>query len=211
MTTTTDFQLLSKEKILNNVRYAVVRSTDTANRVKAKEILDLAVVFVVFDEDKVIFLPEFALEFFDITVTELIALAEVNTMRAGFKAQSMQALLGVPDDENVPEFPFLRLTNNECFYGASAILYGKCLADIAEKFDDDLWIIPSSVHELLVMPRKYGNAKALSRMIRDVNAQEVDEKYQLGDEPYLYRRDLHCLDTIDELEEEASFYDTLFN
>ena len=90
---------------------------------------------------------------------------------------------GIPD--------MLVLSNKTRTYGAAAILYKDVLHDIAEKMDCDLWILPSSVHEVLLLPKE-GDRNIftdLSAMVREVNATQVPEGEILSDHAYLYTRD----------------------
>lgn len=49
------------------------------------------------------------------------------------------------------EMPFV-LTNRKGVHGAAAILYPDCLKDIGKMAETGLYIIPSSIHELLIIP-----------------------------------------------------------
>ena len=53
-------------------------------------------------------------------------------------------------DKNDPQIYIL--TNNYRTNGATALLYEKLLSQIADSFEKDLLILPSSIHEVLILP-----------------------------------------------------------
>lgn len=80
------------------------------------------------------------------------------------------------------------LTNDAGFYGAGLILYPEILRNFSEEQGSDILIVPSSVHEVILIPRKDACPEAeLNRIIREVNGMLNDEEI-LSDHAYLYRR-----------------------
>jgi len=80
------------------------------------------------------------------------------------------------------------LTNNKKFYGASAILYEDVLKNFAESLKMDIFVLPSSVHEVILVPDMGGvNKEELTMMVKDVNSKEVSESDILSDHAYIYR------------------------
>ena len=79
--------------------------------------------------------------------------------------------------------------------GAVALLFNDELKKISEKLNDDFYIIPSSIHELIVMPYSTTPASIgeMNAMVRTVNAEEVDEADVLTDHVYIYRKDKNML------------------
>ena len=81
------------------------------------------------------------------------------------------------------------LTNREQYLGASVLLRGDYLEKIADAMDEDFYIIPSSIHEILIL--RYDESIdpcELVRVIRDVNANVVEEQEVLSDSLYRYDR-----------------------
>ena len=78
------------------------------------------------------------------------------------------------------------LTNKNAIFGAIAILRDDIMQKISEKMGGDYWIIPSSVHECLIMPKTFGTLHELNDMVRSVNATEVKQEEQLSDHVYEY-------------------------
>ena len=83
----------------------------------------------------------------------------------------------------------LVLTYDTGLYGASCLLWPEVFADIAEGMRGDLWILPSSIHEVLVVPAT-GTAKDyLNDMVRTVNAsQAIRPAEVLSDHVYRFSR-----------------------
>lgn len=81
------------------------------------------------------------------------------------------------------------LTNQRGIYGAAAMLYPELLKDFAERQKTDLVILPSSVHEVLLVPVRGSLDFAWFRcMVRSINRSEVPPEDWLSDQVYVYRR-----------------------
>ena len=93
-----------------------------------------------------------------------------------------------PDREDPLFTPIYVLTNESGIYGASCMLYDNIIKDLADRTGSDLIILPSSIHEVLIIPAFSLSREACSRMIRDVNREEVPKEDILSDEPYLFSR-----------------------
>lgn len=79
------------------------------------------------------------------------------------------------------------LTNESRLYGASVMMYKGMLESIAETLQCDYYIIPSSVHEVLVLP-EYATPdyRALNYMVQDVNSTQLTPVEILSDHVYRY-------------------------
>lgn len=78
------------------------------------------------------------------------------------------------------------LSNDTGVNGASVILYSNVLKRLSETFADDLFILPSSIHEVIVIPASGRNADELADIVKDVNGHVVDISEQLSDNVYFY-------------------------
>ena len=87
-------------------------------------------------------------------------------------------------------------------HGAAVIAYPNFFEDAAEKLGGDYFIIPSSIHEvLLVKDTGEMNARDLASMIREVNATEVAPEDVLTDHAYHYDSKEHIFESADKFEE----------
>lgn len=177
-------------------------------------ILDLAVVFhfmVYQDEDgigTVKFTKEHFCSFTDSsdgktpvfsTVGELYCLALENTQRLfpvklSLLDDVLQALLA---QKGAPSIPFLSarpdatpgklfVLSNLCgINGSACILYPGILSELTNYFRSDFYILPSSIHELLLLPATNSfREEELNDMIREINLTQVPEEEVLSDRAY---------------------------
>ena len=67
------------------------------------------------------------------------------------------------------------------------------------RIEDDVYILPSSTHEILAIPSKvawYTGEKQLKDMVKEVNATHVQPDEFLSDNVYLYRRDTDKIEIV---------------
>ncbi len=82
------------------------------------------------------------------------------------------------------------LTNKDGVFGAAEILDGNTLRAIGGRLGDDFIVIPSSVHETIIVPA--GSApeySELADMVCEINATHVDAEERLSDHVYKYDRE----------------------
>ena len=81
------------------------------------------------------------------------------------------------------------LTNQHKLNGSVCILYRHLLKDIADRMKSDLYILPSSVHEVLLIPASDRTAASdLTDMVRDVNTTQLAQEEILSDHVYYFSR-----------------------
>lgn len=92
------------------------------------------------------------------------------------------------------------VTNVKRTYGAVCILYKGLLKRIAAMLESDLILIPSSVHEILVVPcRKIGvSGKEMNQMVKEVNATHLNPEEVLSDHVYMYSRETDDICSLQE-------------
>lgn len=85
---------------------------------------------------------------------------------------------------------FYALTNEQGYYGAAVAYYPDVLKNIGKALKDDFFMIPSSVHEFLIIPEKLflGRERELQEMILQGNREVIDEKIFLSDNLRKYLR-----------------------
>lgn len=122
---------------------------------------------------------------------------------------------GMPDD--MAEMMFAEMPMNEQMYvisnqsrinGAAAMFYEDALSGLAEQMGTDLFILPSSVHEVIAVSTDMGNPEQLAQMVQEVNGGEVSVEEQLSDHVYRYdakSRSISLADTtMEQLQEKVS-------
>lgn len=218
---------MNLEQIKERVIYRLVSAE--ANREILSQIphipyLDLAIVFVLLlkieDEWQLSHvINNQDLEQWGIRPEELYRLAEKNTPRmlpASWK-ELRSILMDFVNESELDDIPELDphmyvLTNQEGLWGAAAILYPDMLKNIADWLEADLVILPSSIHEIIIMPEveKGLQGEALEAMVREVNQKEVMEEEVLSYRVYRYDRETEQLDFYKRREGDYDGADTNF-
>lgn len=107
------------------------------------------------------------------------------------------------ENEYEPSDPWLVLTNVSLTNGAAAIANPEVMKRVSEIVQDDFFILPSSIHELLIFPKgavaEMGmTPKELGKMVREVNETQVDREERLSDHIYSYDREQRCVESCRE-------------
>lgn len=146
------------------------------------------------------------------TPEELFQLASENTKKMfPPKIASMEDVMldmmkgdGIPDEladelavffdtEKDPKESMWLIGNISGINGAVSMLYDENLQKLAEKMGTDLYIIPSSVHEVLAVSVEMGNPEELAEMVQQVNMSSVELEDRLSNNVYHYDKDLRQL------------------
>ena len=92
-------------------------------------------------------------------------------------------------DESIYDHEGILLTNSSGVDGACAMLYPDVLKNFAAYLKKDLIILPSSVHEVLLVPdQSCLSANQLTDMILQANEEVVSVQERLSDHAYRYCR-----------------------
>ena len=91
-------------------------------------------------------------------------------------------------DEDCP----IRVLSNETgINGAAALLYPKMPEYIYKTVGGNYYLLPSSVHEFLIVPEKKGiNPSELVAIVREVNRTEIEKEEFLSDDIYYFNHDI---------------------
>lgn len=85
--------------------------------------------------------------------------------------------------------PFYVLSNSRGINGAVCMLYPDVLKNFAEGTESDLLILPSSIHEVLLLPNPGAYSyKSLSDIVSYINHSEVPMAERLSNQIYLFSR-----------------------
>lgn len=76
------------------------------------------------------------------------------------------------------------ISNSSNAYGAAAIMDKEVMKKIADVFGEDLYIIPSSVHDCILMPKSESTLEELQEMVYEVNRETVSREDRLSDDIY---------------------------
>ena len=86
------------------------------------------------------------------------------------------------------------MSNKSSFNGAATILYKDALKTFAEEKEHDVFVIPSSVHEVILVPDD-GTIPAgyIQRIIAEVNQTQLSPSEILSDQLLYYSRKDDCI------------------
>ena len=216
-TTKQKMQLNDYGYVKDRILYKLVNTKDNQEmltQIPHIPFLDLSIVFYVCisetEEGRMIAsVTNRHLELWNVTTDELYQAAGQNTpekMPARFCTMeemlfgSKKDLEADPTDERGDKLflaelsdgvpPLYVLSNTVGIQGACTILYPGTLKKCAESLQSDLVILPSSTHEVLILPYEEGtDVEELSYMVRAVNASDVPKEDWLSDHAYIYRRE----------------------
>lgn len=79
------------------------------------------------------------------------------------------------------------LSNEKHYLGASGILYKKYLKQLSELFDSDIFVLPSSIHELMIFPSYLKTVETVEIMLREANMTVVEPEEWLSDRAYIFK------------------------
>lgn len=131
-------------------------------------IMNTAKVSSMFDTMREIMLNDFRLNHPDMSEDE------VNVL--------INATIGCQQDQNI-----MVITNERKYLGASVILDEAVLVELKDKLGD-FYILPSSIHELLVVPAEENtDISELRNMVREVNDTQVAPDEILSYNVYMYK------------------------
>lgn len=135
-------------------------------------------------------------ELWRVPKAELFKTALENTQNSDqVKFQSMNEAMDEIfslDAEGDFDTPMHILSNENNQYGATVALYPDVLKEISKQIGSDYYILPSSVHELIILRKKDCDIteKELRSMVREINQSIVSPEGILGNEVFEYRADM---------------------
>lgn len=177
--------------------------------VPCMEFLDLAVCFYyAYSDDTIgegsILIHNSHVGMWGTNTVGLARLAHVNTPRlfparcvtlAEILAEGTHGMPGIgaggtaciPSDPDYNAVPMKILTNSTKTYGAACILYPGVLEEAAKKMGGDFYIIPSSLHEVILLPYGGGiSVREIKGMVSEINDTQVAPEEVLSNSLYYY-------------------------
>ena len=199
----TDYDKVKSRIIYKLVNYE--RNRELLKTVPHYRFLDLALIFNCLVETSptgsaTILIHEHHLNYWRVTRDDLYALATRNTPQLlSYDLRDMTDVLKElfssdydydTDISMASPYPMYVLTNSSKLNGSGCILYPNLLRDIAVRLGCDLFILPSSVHEVLIIPAlSETNHEELSDMVKDVNSSQLSREEILSDHVYYFSRE----------------------
>ncbi len=137
----------------------------------------------------------------DVAEKELYETAKGNMPRLlPHELKSIGEILQEAQEEFLPgqgTHPMYILGNSQKLFGAISILYDGLLRDFAKTLGTDIFILPSSIHEVVLLPDSGDIALSyLESMVYDVNRTQLEEQEILSDSVYKYVRAYDKIDLV---------------
>lgn len=122
------------------------------------------------------------LELWNMTESEVIEIGLNNlTYNITSLGELIGRMMGMEDD--YPETPDMYVVSNGSNYkGASSVI--PATKELMERFPDGYMVLPSSIHEVIVVPKGTMDGETLNEMVIQVNAEVVAEEDRLSDDVY---------------------------
>lgn len=116
-------------------------------------------------------------------------LKEINALDSDNIEAERESLLRAVLNKDTSGKEMYILTNENNMDGAYSAFQTRELAELADRIGvDKLYILPSSIHEIIVVSAADINPIKLREMVREVNSSEVSEEDFLSDSIYQYSR-----------------------
>lgn len=200
----TDYDKVKSRIVFKLVNYEKNRAL--LEKIPHYRFLDLAIVFncllnTTDAGNATILIYERHLSLWGITRDDLYALAASNTPKLlQYDLRNMTDVMRelfsdtCPDEEDFDTAqqlcPMYVLTNRQKLNGSVCILYKDLLRDFSRRLESDLYILPSSIHEVLIIPAgNTASGKELSDMVKEVNATQLSGEEILSDHVYYFSRE----------------------
>lgn len=198
-------KILSKENIKENVIPCLINTEKNAEMLKTyphKDFMDLSVIYRVVIEQNdrgmcSLIVTNDIMETTGLSLEELDEAAMKNTeddyhalglLKLAAQMEGI-CLDNFPSDaDDIPEVAYV-LTNAHYKFGSSVMLHSKYLKEIADRLKSDLCVIPSSVHEVIVLDANaVDDVDGYKQFITGVNKEIIKDTEVLSDTMYKYVR-----------------------
>ncbi len=210
----------SFDQVRSRIAYKLIhfeKNRELLNEIPHFPYLNLAVVFYCLIprapyENASILIYNHHLDFWKISKDTLFHIAWKNTpLLLPWRCCSLAELLlpmldSIPSYESKPSketleeasIPMYVLSNRQQYFGGACIRYPNVLKEISQSLEQDkLYILPSSIHEVILVPVSEANHPAeLAKIVQEVNLTEVTPDEVLSDSIYIYRQDIDQVSLI---------------
>ena len=193
--------IMDRDRILNEVMPRVINyawNEEYLKGVPHRRFMDLAVIYCIpVGENATLKLTNSHARMLDLAEEELHGAAMANAERHGYEVESMAEFLkhvkaaGIPDDAfGDPMRDLMIISNRERSFGAYSFFAREAMKEIADRIGTNLYIIPSSVHELLAIgDLPEARKETIAEMVKAVNAENVMPEERLSDSVYYFDRE----------------------
>lgn len=189
----TDYSRASSRIVMRLVNYK--KNEELLEDVPYYRFQDLAVIFYCMlhadhSNQANILIHNHHLDLWKVSVDELRAVAKKNTpLLLPPEFLPMQSLL--KEHHSICDIPMYVMSNYYRTNGAAVILYEQMLKQTADMLQKNLVILPSSIHEVILIPVESADSATLAeytQMVREVNESQLADDEILSDHAYYFNR-----------------------
>lgn len=185
------------DKVKDKIIFELVNYDMNKGRLSERpyiKVMDLAVIFAFVATDLgqdfgVVHITNEMAEQFGLSQDELWEIAKKNTPKLLVAdVVPMSSFIPVKDiEEGIEEMYIVCNKRKSC--GAGVILYDEILDNISSDLESDLYILPSSIHEtIIIKATKDKEVAILQDMVQNINRTVVSDEDVLSDKVYCYYR-----------------------
>ena len=176
------------------------KNQELLQNMPSRPFLDLAIVYMIHMPQEgmhgVIKINRGMIKLWKIGEEELHQTAMENQKEEGYEIKSLAEIvdsMGIALEEREAEdlgvCPMYVLSNQDNFYGAAGILDDSLLAGFTEKVQKNLYLLPASLHEfIIVLDEGKTNVEELNGMVKEINESVVGTQEVLEDHVYYFDR-----------------------
>ena len=191
--------IMNKEFVKQNVIFQLInteQNKDKLEQLPHREFMDLSIVYklIIQINDNDIeegFIYNYLAEELGFSEQDLFELAKKNTTRISpLVVKDLGELIGI-----IPQEMYV-ITNTVSRNGSYSMLYDNNLSLIAKELNSDLYIIPSSIHEVIAV-KANGRADLVTEMINEINSNSklMQKEEILSNQTYFYNKMFHSIST----------------
>lgn len=165
--------------------------------------INLALVFrVMFDDNTSCVITKRMINKWGVTTEDVMYAAFSNLYETKFTIKSVAELLSNIDitgsgliEEDLKDCPLYVMSNEHQMFGASGLARTDLLKDFVNRIEEDIFVIPSSIHEVLLVPATEDiDVMHLKDMVKCVNSTEVSKEQWLSENIYFFGRETNELE-----------------
>lgn len=190
--------------VRNRIVYKIIhydKNKELLKNIPHFRYLDLAIVFYYLVQNDVlgnatILIYNSHLDIWKVSKEEIFNIAKANTQKIlEYQISTIEDMLKEEIDEELlseareEDLPMYVLTNQSKINGAACILYPNLLKNFSNALKSNLYLLPSSIHEFILIPKsKEVNLQDLKEMVQDTNNHYVEDEEILSYSVYEYLR-----------------------
>lgn len=173
------------------------RNASLLNELPSVSFLDFSIIFKILidspaESTATVTIGHTLMKIWNVSTEELYEAAKINTPALmAYELKSMSEIFVDFDDIPIQDnyCRMFALSNKQHVNGCGCILYPHVLENFAQSIRSDLFILPSSLHEVILVPFiKETDADALAEIVKYVNRHELSQEEFLSDHVYCYSR-----------------------